>query len=95
MTNSKTAKKVSPVMAGILNFLCPGAGNIYLGQLAKGVVFCALTLALFGADALTCMVFFGASTPLHLIAAVVMTIDAARLADRKNNGETIGDWQFF
>ena len=82
---------VSTVVAGVLNWIVPGAGNIYIGQITKGVIFCIISVILWGVAFITC----GLGSIIYLPYMVVMIIDAAKLADHINNGEIIDEWQFF
>ena len=59
------------------------AGQIYLGQTAKGGLLLAIGL-------LTCFGAFSAGL-VNLVAAA----DAWLIAGRKNAGEEIGPWNFF
>ncbi|MES2643712.1 MAG: hypothetical protein V4850_29770 [Myxococcota bacterium] len=70
----------NPAVAALVSLFVPGAGQIYAGQTAKGVV---MMLVAFG----TC---FGGGL-LNVLAAV----DALLIAQRQARGETVGDWQFF
>ncbi len=81
----------SVVVAALLNWLWSGAGNLYIGQKTKGLVFCGITFFLVIFDLVTCS--FGLI--FHLPYMIVMIIDAALLAGRLNKGERIGEWQFF
>lgn len=75
-----SATAPSPVIAVILSFVLPGAGEIYVGQLTKGIV-----LAVVGVPTLGCCG----------ILSLVTAVDSYLLAQRRQRGETIGDWQFF
>jgi len=79
------------VVAGLLNWLWSGAGNIYLGQKTKGFVFCGITILFVIFDIVTCSL--GAF--LHVPYMIIMIIDAVLLANRLNKGESISEWKFF
>ena len=81
----------SPVIAGLLNWIWTGSGNIYLGQTTKGILFCLITLGMIIFDIITCS--FG--LVFHIPYMVIMIIDAALLAGRINKGEIIDEWKFF
>ncbi len=69
-----------PVGAAALSLVIPGAGQLWLGQSAKGVallVIAVFTLSLCGL--------------LNVIAA----FDAFQIAGRRARGEKISDWQMF
>ena len=70
----------NPILAAVLSAFFPGVGQMMAGQGAKGFVI--LIVALF-----TCGLF----GILNMVAA----IDAYLIADKKNQGKTIGDWDFF
>ena len=81
----------SPVIAGILNWLWSGVGNIYLGQKTKGVVFCVITSFLIILDIVTCSL----GAIIHVPYMIIMIIDAVLLANRIGRGESIAEWKFF
>ena len=64
----------------ILSFFVPGLGQLMMGQTLKGV-------AIFVG---TCFTWFVFCAPM-----LVSAYDAWKIAQRKNAGETIGEWQFF
>lgn len=70
----------SPIIAVILSIVLPGAGEIYVGQVTKGIV-----LAVVGVPTLGCCG----------ILTLITAADSYLLAQRRQRGETIGDWQFF
>jgi len=65
---------VSPVLAGLLSLVLPGAGQIYIGQKLKGGVLLALSL-------LTC--------GLLGLLNILLAIDAWGLARRMSKGKAI------
>ncbi len=75
----------SPILMAILSFLIVGLGQMILGQVAKGItmLICAFIIGFitFGVGALV----------LWLISAV----DAYMIADKKQKGRYVGDWEFF
>lgn len=85
------AGEKSPVIAGILNWLWSGVGNIYLGQTTKGVVFCVITGCFVIFDIVTCSL----GALIHVPYMIVMIIDAVLLANRIGKGESISEWKFF
>jgi TM2 domain-containing membrane protein YozV len=85
------AGEKSPVIAGILNWLWSGVGNIYLGQKTKGVVFCVITSFLIILDIVTCSL----GAIIHVPYMIIMIIDAVLLANRIGRGESIAEWKFF
>ncbi len=73
----------NPIIAAILSFLLlGGVGQIYLGQTKKGIILIVATVVL------SCI-------GVGLIIPVVGAIDAYMLADKLQNGEPIGDMQWF
>jgi hypothetical protein len=69
-----------PAVAALVSLFVPGAGQVYAGQTAKGVVMLLVALGTFGCFGL-----------LNVLAAV----DALLIAQRQARGETVSDWQFF
>lgn len=72
----------SPGLALFLSCLFPGVGEMYCGQVAKGIV---LLLAFY----LT--VGFG----LGVVIWIISMIDAYKIAEKINQGRVVGDWEFF
>ncbi len=76
----------SPALAALLSFLLVGMGQVYLGQVEKGLVLlCAVLLLLLTARP-------GAAGLLILLLNV---LDAFLLARRLGRGERVGRWEFF
>ena len=67
----------NPVVAFLLSFLIPGLGQIYNGQVAKGLVL--LVLAIF----------------LCPIVWVVSIVDAVMIARKLQQGQAVGEWEWF
>lgn len=92
----------SPVLAGILTCLITGLGQLYLGQVGKGI---ALFCGAFGVGFVIgfCMAIIDAPmeaidgmVSLALIAyAIFVIIDASVLAGKLKSGQPIGKWQLF
>jgi len=76
----------SPALAGLLSFLMVGMGQIYIGQIEKGLTMIAVVLLLI------VTVVLG---PLGLLILLFNVIDAFMLARTINKGRTISKWQFF
>jgi len=71
------------ILAAILSLLLfGGVGQIYLGQIKKGVILIVATLIL------SCV-------GIGLIIPILGAIDAYMMADKLQKGETIGDMQWF
>jgi TM2 domain-containing membrane protein YozV len=68
------------MLAALASFFFPGAGEVWAGQTVKGAVM--LVVALF-----TC----GGCGLMNL----GLAYDAYKIAQRRRNGESVGDWQFF
>jgi serine/threonine-protein kinase len=80
----------SPTIALLLGLFCipiPGIGQLYNGQVLKGICFFVLTWILTGNMNMG---------PCVLISAnVVLAIDAYRIASKRRLGKQIGSWEFF
>lgn len=74
------SEQKNEIIAAVLSLFFPGIGQIYCGQMMKG-------LALIAVSVFTCAGF----GLLPFIAA----FDAYKIAGRVNAGEKPGDWQFF
>ncbi len=102
-------KAKEPVLAAILSLLL-GAGAIYNGQVAKGIVFILVRLTM---GVLACIILFLPTglpemgmawagclcsiTPLvvSVVLAVLDAIDAYMLAQRFNEVGVLRPWEFF
>lgn len=71
---------LNPVLAAVISFFLPGVGQLLCGQTVKGIVL--LVLAFF-----TC---WGGG-----LLSVLAALDAFLIAQRKERGEALGEWQFF
>lgn len=74
------ARGIDPILAAIASFFIPGLGQLLAGQVPKGIVI--LVVSIF-----TCA---GGG-----LISVIAAIDAFLIAQRKQKGETVQDWQFF
>lgn len=75
-----------PLLMSIFSGLCmPGLGQIFIGQLAKGICLALIFL-------LTAFVTGGVSS---LVLLPVAAFDAYLLADKLRRGKSIGPWEFF
>ena len=73
----------SPVLALVLSFLLAGgAGQIYLGQVTKGIVIIVAALLL------SCI-------GIGLIVWIVGIIDAYMIGQKLERGQPVGEWEFF
>lgn len=77
--------KKSPSTAGCLSFLIVGVGQMYNGQIIKGIVLLVAALIL---SSFT----FGIA---GLIIWIVSIVDAAKIAGKINAGRQVGQWEFF
>ena len=69
-----------PVLAAVLSFIFPGAGQLWCGQGLKGIVMLGVAMfTLSGCGVLS----------------VLAAVDAYLIAQRKRRGETLGEWQMF
>lgn len=74
----------SVALAGILSCLIVGVGQMYNGQVAKGIVFLLVSIVV---GSLTAGI---GSTVLWILAI----IDARKIAAKINNGYVVGPWEF-
>lgn len=74
-----------PWLAALLSFIFPGIGQIYNGQIMKGVMLIVLAIVL-----TFCCCGVG-----MLPVWVIGIVDAAIIADKLNKGRSVGDWDFF
>ena len=74
-------RPVNAPLAAVMSFLVPGLGQIYLGQVAKGLFFLAL-------------IFIGPITGglSHIVLAIYAAMEAFSLAKRRRAGEPITSW---
>ncbi len=107
---SEQRRQKEPVLAALLNLLTGGVGYLYLGQMAKGVVIIACQI-LFGSMAACLaflptglaemgMTYAGCClslAPLFFAGLIALSTawDGYRLAQRVNEGHTLGNWEFF
>jgi TM2 domain-containing membrane protein YozV len=87
-TTAQRGGRVEPGVAAMLSFFVPGVGQIMNGQVEKGIL---LLLGLYVAAFLFGLPAFGL---LMLLARIVITIDAYRIAQRKRKGQMVrtGEW---
>lgn len=76
----------SPVLAALLSFLLVGMGQIYIGQIEKGVTMIVIVMSLM----LTI-----APGPWGMVILFFNVLDAFVLAHRINKGRKLGRWQLF
>jgi TM2 domain-containing membrane protein YozV len=76
----------SPVLAGLLSFLLIGMGQVYLGQVEKGLSMLSVALLLI------MKVVLG---PLGLVLLIFNVLDAFFLARKIERGQPVRKWQFF
>jgi TM2 domain-containing membrane protein YozV len=75
----------NPVVAGLLSFLIIGLGQIYNGQVAKGLVLLVSAIVL---GVLTACIG-------PLVVAVVSIVDAVMIAKKLQQGQAVGEWEWF
>jgi TM2 domain-containing membrane protein YozV len=87
-TTAQRAGRVEPGVAAMLSFFVPGIGQIMNGQVEKGIL---LLLGLYVSAVLFGFQAFGL---LMLLARIVISIDAYRIAQRKRKGQVVrsGEW---
>ncbi len=73
----------NPIIAAVLSvLLLGGVGQMYLGQMKKGIIIIVATLIL------SCV-------GIGVIIPILGAVDAYMLADKLQKGEAIGDMQWF
>lgn len=86
-------------LAALFSCLLSGLGQLYLGQVTKGIVLLGACFVLnFIAailDSLTLGIFAILHFPLAVIFWVVVMLDAYFIGKRIERGETVGEWKFF
>lgn len=80
------AQQKSPVLAALLSFLLVGMGQVYLGQVEKGLCMLAVVLLL---------IMTGVLGPIGIAILLFNVVDAFVLGVRIRDGKQIGKWQFF
>lgn len=83
---SSAHQSKSPVLAGLLSFLLIGMGQVYLGQVEKGLSMLSVALLLI------MKVVLG---PLGLVLLILNVLDAFLLARKIERGQPVRKWQFF
>lgn len=76
----------SPALAALLSFLLVGMGQVYLGQVDKGLAMLGTVLLLMVTVALG---------PLGVVILLVNMLDAFLLARKAREGKPILSWEFF
>ncbi len=76
-------RKKNAIIAAVLSFFLPGLGQVYLGQMWKG-------LAIFGAT-----IFSVEFIIVPAIIAIVATIDAYMIGNKLRAGYMVDEWEFF
>ena len=75
----------SPILACILSLLLVGLGQMYLGQIAKGLVILAGSVTI-------AVITFGLSIiPIYLI----VMVDAYNIGKKLESGKSVGKWEWF
>ena len=76
----------SPLLAALLSFLLIGMGQVYLGQIEKGLLMLGVVLVLMMTVALG---------PLGLVILLFNVVDAYLLALKLGDGRRLRKWEFF
>lgn len=84
-SENKSEQK-SPVLAALLSFLLIGMGQVYLGQVEKGLLMLGVVLVLMMTVALG---------PLGIIILLFNVADAYLLARKIKGGRPLRKWEFF
>jgi TM2 domain-containing membrane protein YozV/RNA polymerase subunit RPABC4/transcription elongation factor Spt4 len=74
----------SPGVAVILSCFFCGAGQIYLGQVTKGLVLLV-----------SCFLLVYSAGPFPLAINIATMIDAYTIGKKLENGQPVGQWEFF
>ena len=82
---TQTLDSTNPAIMGLLSFLLVGLGQIAMGQTAKGIFMLIGSIVL---------VFF-TSALSFFITIPISIIDAVIIANKKQQGNQVGDWEFF
>ena len=85
---TRTRSKTVPVGPAAFSFFLPGGGQMVNGQIGKGIFI--LLAYLFAMSALN----IGAWGILMLIARVLVALDAYRIAERRNRGDSVREWEW-
>ena len=106
----ETKNKKEPIVAALLNLFTLGGGYLYIGQKTKGIVFLAgelvsgsIACCLFFLPTglpemgMTYVGCFISVLPLLFAGLIALGTawDGYNLAQRVNDGQTLGDWEFF
>lgn len=73
----------NPTVAVLLSCLVVGLGQMYNGQIVKGIVLLGVSIGV-------CVIF----PYLSCVCWVVAMIDAYKIANKLNDGKTVGEWEF-
>ena len=84
-TATASTSNYNPILMGFLSFLITGLGQMVMGQVKKGI-------ALLVGSVVLAFFTFGISAFITLIISVV---DAALIANKKQRGQEVGEWEFF
>ena len=97
LQSAETGGKKFTLVAALLNFFWSGAGNYYLGQKTKGLVFFSITLLIILFSIFNRYNIHTANVLMwiHTLYTITMITDAVLLTSRINKGEVIKDWDFF
>ena len=70
-------------LATLLSCILPGVGQIYLGQVIKGIVILAADIVL------------GCTVIIPLVIWIVAMIDANKIGKKLEAGQSVQQWEFF
>ncbi|MCK4319768.1 hypothetical protein KAW38_04315 [Candidatus Micrarchaeota archaeon] len=94
----KTAKKKeekSPILAAILSFLITGVGQIYNGQITKGIILLLAHLGMWVVVFVLSYFLIGCCmVPIPILIWVYSIYDAYKTAERINAGEKVKDMEW-
>lgn len=80
--------KTVPAGPAAFSFFLPGGGQMVNGQVGKGIFI--LLAYLFAMSALS----LGAWGILMIVARILVALDAYRIAERRNRGESVREWEW-
>lgn len=91
--NSACVNRKEPVLSLILSFFIPGVGQVYNGEIKKGIIMLVTYYFFAVATAILCFLVVGVCClPFLLAYWVYIMYDAVATADSINKGEPTKDW---
>jgi len=72
----------SAILAAVISLIIPGVGQMYLGQMTKGIIILAASILL------SCI-------GVGFVVWIVGVVDAYLIGQKLEQGQSVGDMQFF